>query len=41
LLIKKKIVGKIIKPIGKIKKGGNNKADNKPNTKNFRRIFKL
>ena len=33
--------GKIIKPIGNIKKGGNKSEDNKPQIKNLTRIFKL
>ena len=34
LINKKKIKGKIIKPIGNIKKGGNKSEENKPQIKN-------
>ena len=34
-LNKKKSKGKIIKPIGNIKKGGNKSEDNKPQIKNW------
>ena len=33
--------GKIIKPIGKTKKGGNKSEDKKPRTINLSKIFKL
>ena len=42
-LISKKLKskGKIIKPIGNIKKGGNRNEDRKPQIINLTRIFKL